>query len=97
MYHLNKGKTTQQAHVNIPDGLYEEEFGRSGFFGPVSQLYHLNCPTGWTRIEGALKPRAFDCNTVAHERLEKIEQTVIERCPVLYNEDVVIAVSRPKQ
>ena len=51
------GTYTKQAHVKIPEGLYEEEHGRKGFFGRVSQLYHENPPTSWSNIEGSLKPR----------------------------------------
>jgi len=53
------GTYTKQAHVNIPDGLYEEEHGRKGFFGRVSHLYHTDPPVNWTNIEGDLKPRAL--------------------------------------
>ena len=51
------GIYTKQAHVKIPEGTYEEEHGRKGFFGRVSHLYRQNMPTGWTNIEGELKPR----------------------------------------
>lgn len=51
------GIHTKQAHVDIPEGLYEEEHGREGFFGRVSQLYHENPTVNWTNIEGDLKPR----------------------------------------
>lgn len=51
------GVYTKQAHVKIPEGTYEEEHGRSGFFGRVSHLYRQHMPTGWTNIEGELKPR----------------------------------------
>ena len=51
------GTYTKQAHVKIPEGTYEEEHGRKGFFGRVSHLYRQNMPTGWTNIEGELKPR----------------------------------------
>src|SRR5437016_2528374 len=53
----SKGKVPKQAHVAIPEGLYEEEHGRQGFFGPVSQFYRLHPPTDWQRIEGPLQPR----------------------------------------
>ena len=56
---MSKGKVPKQAHVAIPEGLYEEEHGRQGFFGPVTQFYHTHPPTDWKRIEGPLKPRAF--------------------------------------
>lgn len=61
MYLTSKGKVPRQAHVGIPDGLCEEEHGRDGFAGPVSHLYRSHPPTGWVRIEGPLKPRAFLC------------------------------------
>jgi homogentisate 1,2-dioxygenase len=51
------GVHTKQAHVKIPEGLYEEEHGRKGFFGRVSHTYRQNQPTNWTHIVGDLKPR----------------------------------------
>lgn len=60
----SKGKVTKQAHVGIPEGTYEEEHGRETFFGRASHLYRTHPPTAWVRIEGKLKPRAFDLNGV---------------------------------
>src|SRR6478672_5052963 len=54
-----QGKYSPQPHVNTPEGTYEEEHGRQGFFGRTSHLYHRHPPTGWLRIEGDLKPRAY--------------------------------------
>ncbi|MES2528663.1 MAG: homogentisate 1,2-dioxygenase [Bdellovibrionota bacterium] len=51
------GIYTKQAHVKIPEGTFEEEHGRKGFFGRVSHLYRQNMPTQWSNIEGELKPR----------------------------------------
>jgi homogentisate 1,2-dioxygenase len=51
------GVYTKQAHVKIPEGMFEEEHGRKGFFGRVSHLYHEYKPTDWTHIVGDLKPR----------------------------------------
>lgn len=65
MYLTSKGKVPRQAHVGIPDGLCEEEHGRNGFAGPVSHLYRSHPPTGWVRIDGPLKPRAFLCRMPA--------------------------------
>ena len=65
MYLNSKGKVPRQAHVGIPEGLCEEEHGRNGFAGPVSHLYRSHPPTGWIRIEGPLKPRAFLCQLPA--------------------------------
>ncbi|MDF0643008.1 MAG: homogentisate 1,2-dioxygenase [Nitrospira sp.] len=61
MYLNRKGKVPNQAHVGIPEGLCEEEHGRDGFAGPVSHLYRVHPPTGWLKIDGPLKPRAFAC------------------------------------
>lgn len=55
----SQGKVTPQPHVNVPQGTFEEEHGRRGFFGRTSHLYHQHPPTGWLRIEGDLKPRAY--------------------------------------
>jgi homogentisate 1,2-dioxygenase len=57
MFPLIRGTVTRQAHVGIPPGTYEEEHARRGFFGRASHLYHLNPPTGWTRVAGPLRPR----------------------------------------
>lgn len=56
----SEGKTSKQAHVDLPQGSFEREFGREGFYGPATHIYHANPPTGWTNWEGDLKPRAFD-------------------------------------
>lgn len=55
----SQGKVTPQPHVDVPEGTYEEEHGRRGFFGRTSHLYHRHPPTGWLRIEGELKPHAY--------------------------------------
>jgi homogentisate 1,2-dioxygenase len=65
MYLNSKGKVPRQAHVGIPEGLCEEEHGRNGFAGPVSHLYRSHPPTGWVRIDGPLRPRAFMCQSPA--------------------------------
>ncbi len=90
MYPQAKGKFSKQAHVAIPEGCYEEEFGREGFFGPVSQLYHTNPPTGWTRIEGNLRPHAFDTAEAPASF-----QVVPDRLTLLYNDDVSLSIERP--
>lgn len=51
------GIYSKQAHVHIPEGLYEEEHGRKGFFGKVSHIYHEHPPVNWTNLEGDLKPQ----------------------------------------
>ena len=58
-YSYSKGTHTRQAHTSIPEGTYEEELGRDGFFGDQVQFYRLNPNTNWTRIEGPLQPHSI--------------------------------------
>jgi homogentisate 1,2-dioxygenase len=82
MYHYTQGKPTRQGHKGIPEGMFEEEQGLEGFYGPVSHLIKAKPSTRWTNIEGPLKPRMFD--------LVKLEQaTATQR--LLYNNDVTIS------
>jgi len=55
-----EGAASRQAHVDLPPGSYERELGREGFYGPATQMYHRHPPTGWSRLEGPLRPRALD-------------------------------------
>jgi len=64
---LARGQYSPQAHTRLPEGTYEEEYGREGFFGPATHIYHKHPPTGWTRVEGPLRPRAFYLDTLAHD------------------------------
>ncbi|HEX6866893.1 MAG TPA: homogentisate 1,2-dioxygenase, partial [Caulobacteraceae bacterium] len=57
-----QGKHSRQAHADLPDGTYEREVSKEGFFGPAAFLYHRRPPTGWTSFDGPLRPRAFDLN-----------------------------------
>src|SRR6266849_179093 len=57
-----RGTTSRQAHADLPPGTVEEEHGREGFSGPASHLYRLHPPTGWTSIDGPLRPHALDAN-----------------------------------
>lgn len=59
MYY-SKGQVTRQAHVDVPEGTYEEEYARRGFFGRTSHLYRKEPPVGWLSIEGELRPEALD-------------------------------------
>jgi len=55
-----EGLASRQAHCDLPEGTYERELGKEGFFGPASHMYHAHPPTGWSDWDGPLKPRAFD-------------------------------------
>jgi homogentisate 1,2-dioxygenase len=81
------GLFTKQAHVKVPEGHYEEEHGRKGFFGRVSHLYHTHMPTGWSQIDGDLLPRnlppVFDKS--------ELSNTFV---PFLENDDVKLSLGR---
>ena len=55
-----EGAASRQAHCDLPEGTFERELGREGFFGPATMMYHRHPPTGWLSWEGPLRPRAFD-------------------------------------
>ncbi|MDH5411417.1 MAG: homogentisate 1,2-dioxygenase, partial [Alphaproteobacteria bacterium] len=57
-----EGTASRQAHCDLPEGTYEREAGREGFFGPATQFHHKHAPTGWVKWEGPLRPRAYDLN-----------------------------------
>lgn len=86
-----KGRAAKQAHVSLPEGTYEEEHGRQGFFGKAVHMYHTNKPTGWSRIEGNLRPHLLDLNL-----LTPTDLTDPAGAPVkfLANNDVAMWVSR---
>jgi homogentisate 1,2-dioxygenase len=94
MYPLKKGKTASQAHVGLPEGTYEEEHGRKGFFGKSAHLYHAHPPTGWVRFEGKLRPHCFDLN-----KLEPSDLTDPHGEPTAFlgNDDIRLYVSRRSQ
>lgn len=91
MYPLKKGKTAQQAHVGLPQGTFEEEHGRKGFYGKSAHLYHAHPPTGWIRFEGKLRPHCIDCNKLAPTDQKDPQGAPI---PFLGNNDVRLSVSR---
>jgi len=75
-----EGKTSRQAHCDLPEGSYERELGREGFFGPASHMYHRHRPTDWSRFEGELRPRAFDTT-----RFGIFGSSPWEACGLLHN------------
>ena len=56
----SEGRASRQAHADLPEGTFEREVGREGFFGPAAHFYHRHAPTGWTSFEGPLRPHAYD-------------------------------------
>ncbi|HEV2362856.1 MAG TPA: homogentisate 1,2-dioxygenase [Caulobacteraceae bacterium] len=55
-----QGRYSRQAHADLPEGTFEREVSKEGFFGPAAFFHHRRPPTGWSRFEGPLRPRAFD-------------------------------------
>src|SRR5687767_803521 len=86
-----KGMASKQAHVDLPDGTVEEEHGRQAFTGRASHLYRTAPPTAWVKVEGPLRPWAFDWN-----QLSPPDQIDPEGDPlvVLSNKDLAVLVSR---
>jgi homogentisate 1,2-dioxygenase len=81
----SQGTVSPQPHVGTPPGTYEEEFGRRGFFGRVSHLYHRHPPTGWLRIEGPLAPHAyFATETQAPQSREGQAVALLENSDVIF-------------
>jgi homogentisate 1,2-dioxygenase len=75
-----QGRHSRQAHADLPEGVYEREISKEGFFGPASFVYHPRPPTGWSAFEGPLRPRAFDL-----ARLAAGEPTPWAAARVLFN------------
>ncbi len=91
MFPLRKGKATLQAHVALPEGAFEEEHGRKGFYGRSAHLYHAHPPTNWIRFEGKLRPHCFDLN-----QLQPGDADDPRGAPLAFlgNHDVKLSVSR---
>jgi homogentisate 1,2-dioxygenase len=76
-----KGRTSRQAHADLPTGSVEEENGREGFAAAASHLYRLHLPTAWTDLSGPLRPVALDGNRLG-DGAEGVP------CALLANDDV---------
>lgn len=63
-----EGECSRQAHADLPEGTYEREISKEGFFGPAAFFHHRHPPTGWVRFEGPLRPHAFDLNQLHPEQ-----------------------------
>ncbi len=74
-----EGQTSRQAHADLPSGTCERELGKEGFFGPSTHMVHRHPPTGWTHIEGPLRPRAFDTNRLESSAISPWDATLLLR------------------
>ncbi|ELR67003.1 Homogentisate 1,2-dioxygenase [Photobacterium marinum] len=82
-----EGEASRQAHCDLPEGTYERECGKEGFFGPASHMYHANPPTGWTAWEGPLRPRAIDTT-----KLSQPGESPWDASLILYNNNLKMRV-----
>ena len=78
-----EGRASRQAHADLPEGTYEREISKEGFFGPASHLHHRHPPTGWVNFEGPLRPHAFDC-----KRLTTAQDSPWDATELLHNASV---------
>ena len=60
-----EGTASRQAHVRLPEGTYEREISKEGFFGPSAQFHHKHKPTDWVEFDGPIRPRALDMTKLA--------------------------------
>ncbi|WP_417615375.1 homogentisate 1,2-dioxygenase [Oceanisphaera sp.] len=89
---IREGNTSRQAHCDMPEGTFEREIGKEGFFGPATHMYHSHAPTGWSDWEGPLRPRAFDTNL-----LQQPGQTPWDASPLLNNANVRVRIWKSNQ
>lgn len=82
---IREGVHSRQAHCDLPEGTYEREMGREGFFGPASHIHHRHPPTGWVDWEGPLRPSAFDLT-----QLDATSASPFAQHPFLKNSDVAL-------
>jgi len=88
--HYMRGRVARQAHVDIPEGTVEEEFGRQGFAGRYAHIYRTQPPVGWTRIEGPCKPRALRLDELGPGQGDYLA----DRVTVLENQDCKVGMAR---
>jgi homogentisate 1,2-dioxygenase len=84
-----RGRVAQQAHVGLPEGTVEEEYARNGFFGRYAHLYRTEAPVGWTRIEGPMRPRAYELERAVPASADPADPgTQLGRRLLFFNADV---------
>ncbi len=89
--HVSRGTTPRQAHINVPEGLKEEEISRGGFQGRVAELYRRDEPTAHVRHEGEGFPGDLDGNQVhVPDATDPLGRMVV----MWKNEDIVVSISR---
>ena len=84
-----EGTASRQAHADLPEGTYEREISKEGFFGPVGAVpSHATRRPAGASFDGPLRPRAFDLNKLATaqpqpwQRRAGADQRRICRCAI---------------
>ena len=55
-----EGTASRQAHCDLPEGTYEREMSKEGFFGPAAFFYHRHPPNAQiARCDQINQRRAF--------------------------------------
>jgi homogentisate 1,2-dioxygenase len=75
-----EGSASRQAHADMPEGTYEREVSKEGFFGPAAFFHHRHPPTAWSKFEGPLRPHAFDL-----AKITKSQASPWNAATILYN------------
>jgi homogentisate 1,2-dioxygenase len=76
-----EGVASRQAHADLPPDTFERELGKEGFYGPSTQMVHRHAPTAWSRVDGPLRPRAFDTNRLTLDAPSPWDAIVLLRNP----------------
>ena len=84
-----EGEHSRQAHADLPDGTFEREMGKEGFFGPSVHFHHRHAPTGWSDFSGDLKPHAYDLN-----KLDCDPSSPWSAASLLHNRDLALRLWR---
>ncbi|WP_434355676.1 homogentisate 1,2-dioxygenase [Parasalinivibrio latis] len=84
---VREGEASRQAHCDLPEGTFEREVGKEGFFGPATHMYHQHAPTGWTEWEGPLRPHAFDTT-----KMEVFDESPLQAPSLLENANVKVRI-----
>jgi homogentisate 1,2-dioxygenase len=86
-----QGTHSRQAHADMPEGTFEREISKEGFYGPAAFMHHPKPPTGWTSFDGPLRPRAFDLT-----RLNEPQGSPWDAPVVLHNDALEMRFWKPR-
>ena len=83
----SRGTASRQAHCDLPEGTFEREISKEGFFGPAAMIHHRRPPTDWSSMDGPLRPHLFDLTRLDGETATPWQAPVILRngaCEIRY-------------